>query len=696
MLISLYAQTLKIMIIDNNKIPVEDAIVNDGYTIQLSDSLGYFRLNTKDKASDYTISKTGFASQTLTKSTLIKRKRIVLKRQNILFDAIHVIEKEEEISSQIRNKEIVRLESVEKKNLNSIADWLNTQQGVQIKGLDLTGEKKTISLGGHSARHTIIMLDGVVLNSAGQDIDLSLLNQENIESIEIIKNNATIEAGTGAIAGLIKIRSKRFANESKIKVSNAFGSFSSLQNAANVTLLDKKMQIDLYYSRQESKNNFIFYNRQLKQNVRRENNSKFQEQFNIIGISTIKNYVFSYNTSFLDYKNYLPGTYNYAQAFAGSYIKGYSFKNTFNMQSQSTENIVYINIDNNKYQNLDSPIPLYRANNKNYQQISGAKSAYKFKLAGIESKNGFEYKNEHFKTDDVLKPSASIPTLKRDTYSAYSSLFKEFSYNLFDINTSASIRTDYTKKFKNNASWRFEQSVNYYAFIPVEFYYNYGTSFSLPSFYDLYWKGDSQTIGNPDLQPEKSKGYRLGIVVGDNPRIEQAFWQNDTKNLIHWFRSLNAWKPSNIAKARIQNYETNIKYDFLSYNTFKLSYTRTIAKDKSLQEDGSHSDFYNKKLIYTPDYQIIAGYVFSYLNFSQNFEYQAIGKQYSTRDQLKLPLASYKKANSHTAYVFKYKSFDLKLISSLYNIFNEKYEIYDYIPEPGFYWQATLNIEKKF
>ena len=79
MLISLYAQTLKIMIIDNNKIPVEDAIVNDGYTIQLSDSLGYFRLNTKDKASDYTISKTGFASQTLTKSTLIKRKRIVLK-----------------------------------------------------------------------------------------------------------------------------------------------------------------------------------------------------------------------------------------------------------------------------------------------------------------------------------------------------------------------------------------------------------------------------------------------------------------------------------------------------------------------------------------------------------------------------------------------------------------------------------------
>ena len=182
MLISLYAQTLKIMIIDNNKIPVEDAIVNDGYTIQLSDSLGYFRLNTKDKASDYTISKTGFASQTLTKSTLIKRKRIVLKRQNILFDAIHVIEKEEEISSQIRNKEIVRLESVEKKNLTSIADWLNTQQGVQIKGLDLTGEKKTISLE-DILRHTIIMLDGVVLNSAGQDIDLSLLSIKKILSL---------------------------------------------------------------------------------------------------------------------------------------------------------------------------------------------------------------------------------------------------------------------------------------------------------------------------------------------------------------------------------------------------------------------------------------------------------------------------------------------------------------------------------
>ncbi|HPY95775.1 MAG TPA: TonB-dependent receptor [Candidatus Cloacimonadota bacterium] len=694
--LNIIAQTIRVRVEGENNKPLNDVIINNGTYIQMTDSLGYFKVNRQEKAKDYTLSKTGYKALRVTKDYIINRKIVYLKRENFLLETINVTAKEEEISSQIRHKETINIDSVENKNLNSIADWLNNQQGIQIKGLDLIGEKKTLSLGGHSSRHTIIMLDGVVLNPTGQDIDLSTINQDNIESVEIIKNNASIEAGSGAIAGLIKIRSKRLTEENKVQVNNSFGSFNSIKNSINATILSERSQLEIQYSRQESENDFRFYNRQTKTDQTRENNNKFQEQLNVGGFIAMRDITIKARMSVIDYKNYLPGTYNYAQAFAGSFIKGYSFKNTINIISNKTEAIIYSNLENNNYQNLKSPILMYKADNKNYQQISGAKMTLMQSVFGFENKSGIEYKNEQFKTKDILKPSASISLLNRNTYSAYASFSKDLEYDLFDFNSSYSIRNDYSESFKNNVSWRFEQGIKYYSFIQTEVFFNYGTSYSLPSFYDLYWKGDSQTVGNPDLKPESSNGYRLGIKLGDNPSLEQAYWKNDTKNLIHWFRSLTAWKPTNIANAEIQNFETRFNYSFLQHHTFTIAYTKTITKDKSLKDDGSHGDFYNKSLIYTPEYRLFANYIFSFYSFNQNLELLSTGKQYSTRDQLKPPLPDYTCVNSHTSYMYNYKSYNFKFIGSLNNIFNEKYEIYDYIPEPGFNWQISLNIEKKY
>ncbi len=697
--ISLIASNIRIKITDQSNLPIADAIISHGSGIQMSDSLGYFTLKQNQKLNEYKISKAGYKSLTVTETDLFKNKRVVLKRNKILMNSIYVKAKEEEITQQIRSGELIRIDNVNNKSLNSVADWLNTQQGLEIKGLELSGEKKTLSLGGHSSRHTVIMLDGIILNPTGQDVDLSMINNDRIESVEVIKNNAGIESGAGGIAGIIKIRSKRFSDESKLSVNSSAGSFNSIKNTMNFNTSINSSQLDLSYSLQKTDNDFPFYNRQLKKEDIRHNNNKFQQQFSLGLMIPINGYFADYQCNYMTYKNNLPGTYNYSQAFAGSFIKGYSLKNILNIKSSlfkaTQEMILYSNTDRNNYQNLKTSIPFYHANTRNYQQVTGAKLALMIPFFSFENRNGLEYKNERFESTDILKPTAGIPMLTRDTYSGYTGLSKEIDYQLFELISQASVRMDYTKEFKNNYSWRIEQIIKYYASIPVEIYFNYGSSFSLPSFYDLYWKGDSQTAGNPDLKPETSIGYRTGLKIGDNPSIEQSYWKNDTRNLIYWFRSLTAWKPGNITDAKIQNFETQIKYCFLKYNHITASYNRTIAKDKSLREDGSPADFYNKFLIYTPEYQWKLSYNLSYHWLSQTMEYQATGKQYSTRDQIKAPLPSYEKWDSHTSVSYHFNAYEINLISSLYNIFDENYEIYDYIPEPGYHWQIMLKIQRK-
>lgn len=692
----LSAASIRMQVVNSQNIGISDVIITDGHYIVMSDSLGYFYINQQQTSTEYQISKMGFKGVTATYKEMLKNKKIILKQHKYQMKAINVIAKEEEISQQIRSGEIIKIDNVNHKNLNSMADWLNNQQGLQVKGLDLGGEKKTLSIGGHSSRHTIVMLDGIILNPTGQDVDLSLINNDRIESIEIIKNNAGIESGAGGIAGIIKIRSKKFNEQNKISISSSTGSFDSSKYTFNLISGIKKSKLNLSYSIQKTDNDFTFYNRQLKKEDIRKNNHKEQQQLSLGSQIHLSNLMVDYQFNYLNYNNNLPGTYNYSQAFAGSNIKGYSVKNSVNLKSNffdsSQEWLVYSNTDRNNYKNLKTSIPLYHADTRNFQRINGAKASFLKSFPIIDLRHGIEFKTECFESKDKLKPSAGIPLLSRETYSAYISFSKENEYQLFDFRSQASTRMDYNKEFKTNLSWRLEQNIKYHTFVSTEFYINYGTSFSLPSFYDLYWKGDSQTTGNPDLKPETSAGYRTGVRIGENPSFEQSYWKNNTKDLIYWFRSLKAWKPGNITDAEIQNFESLFKYKFFKLNTISLSYNRTIAKDKSKNPDGSNADFYNKDLIYTPTYQWKASYLLNSKYLTQTIEYQATGKQFSTRDQLKKPLSAYEKWDSHTSLTWVTYGFDFNLISSFYNILNESYEIYDYIPEPGFHWQIMLKI----
>jgi vitamin B12 transporter len=99
---------------------------------------------------------------------------------------------------------------------------------------------------------------------------------------------------------------------------------------------------------------------------------------------------------------------------------------------------------------------------------------------------------------------------------------------------------------------------------------NLGTGFRAPTISDLYFPGAE----NPDLQPEQSTGWDLGVeqpLLGGRMQVGAAWFNNDFENLITW--SSLSFSMENVAEARTAGLEVFLKWLPSANLTVDGSYT---------------------------------------------------------------------------------------------------------------------------
>src|SRR5690606_19827329 len=86
----------------------------------------------------------------------------------------------------------------------------------------------------------------------------------------------------------------------------------------------------------------------------------------------------------------------------------------------------------------------------------------------------------------------------------------------------------------------------------------YGTAYRAPTFNDLYYPLTKGMEGNPDLQPEESESYEIGIR-GSHGWGEWNInaYENQIEDLIVWAGS-SPMRPENVDVARIRGIETSV------------------------------------------------------------------------------------------------------------------------------------------
>ncbi|MCG3144974.1 MAG: Vitamin B12 transporter BtuB [Gammaproteobacteria bacterium] len=104
---------------------------------------------------------------------------------------------------------VISREQIDARGAADVADVLRGYGGVQVSDLFGDGSRPTISLrgfGGNAQNNTLIMVDGRRLNNSDQGApDLSTIQLQDVERIEIVQGSAATLYGDQAVGGVINI-----------------------------------------------------------------------------------------------------------------------------------------------------------------------------------------------------------------------------------------------------------------------------------------------------------------------------------------------------------------------------------------------------------------------------------------------------------------------------------------------------------
>lgn len=106
-------------------------------------------------------------------------------------------------STVLASMSVVTKADIEKLNVTSALDVLKTLPGVEVNTQGGKGQVSSIFLRGTSSKHTLVLVDGVKINSAtAGGASLGLIPAFAIEQIEVVRGPRAAIYGSDAIGGL--------------------------------------------------------------------------------------------------------------------------------------------------------------------------------------------------------------------------------------------------------------------------------------------------------------------------------------------------------------------------------------------------------------------------------------------------------------------------------------------------------------
>ena len=161
--------------------------------------------------------------------------------------------------------ELINSKKILSTNGNRLPEIIKNFSTIQLKSYGLTPQLQSISLNGLGAQHTLVLMDGVRLNSTqNSQVDLSIIPLENIERIEVLNNGVSSIYGSDAIGGMINIISKNrhlisSGKNYQANFSLSKGSFDTEKYSLNLTGQTSDFNLTVYYNNEISKGNFEYY-----------------------------------------------------------------------------------------------------------------------------------------------------------------------------------------------------------------------------------------------------------------------------------------------------------------------------------------------------------------------------------------------------------------------------------------------------
>ncbi len=450
------------------------------------------------------------------------------------------------VTEALRNVTIITAEEIERGGQLTLAQVLQQFGGLEMVSNGGHGNASSIFIRGANAAHTLVLVDGIRLQSATvgttafENIPLA-----QIERIEIVPGPASSLYGSDAIGGVIQIFTKSRRGTPSAEVTASLGSYATraLKGAASATLGSTDFTLS----------------------------AGFLETDN-----------FNVTKPTISFGRFNPDD----DAYRNTNFSG-KLAHRFNLQHEAGASVFYsegeAHFDSGPTTDnrTDQKLAVYSVYSRN--QLGGAwQSLVRLGASRDDSASLGGATVSKFRTDQgqatwqntfTLAKGASLVAgveyLKQevDTTTAYAvtrrtikSAFAGLNGDHGNHGVQASARRDDNSQFgaPTTGSLAYGYRITPQARVRA----GYGTAFHAPSFNDLYFPG----FGNPDVKPERSRSREVGFdYQASRQRFTATYFENRVTDLIVFvFNPVTASsRPENVSRARIRGTELSYSGRFL-------------------------------------------------------------------------------------------------------------------------------------
>ena len=514
---------------------------------------------------------------------------------------------------------LIKKEDIEKTTARYVDDVLRNEAGIDVdrgKG-GLSSPSTHVRMRGFShGRAVVVMRDGVPINRAicgGAKWDE--IPVDIVEKIEVVRGTGSSLYGSGAMGGVINIFTKQPEKKLKVTLEEGYGTYNTWEsNTAVSGPLGENFGYVLSYNHLET-DGFIPYcgtdavfRKASIDNYREADNVFAKLVYDIDDASSL-----SLTHSYWDDEVSMGRKYNHMDLERNRTILGYKKEGeTFNI----TANLFYLDEEFVSY--MDHK--MYDSCNKLAQvrHRPGKDTGFNLSLSFPLTENqifttGIDYRWAKMK--DIVegkfakpKPPKGIQFKdgeeKAEGKQHRASLFLEDEINFDKLMLNLSVRNDWYKsydgyhykkvagtveedrEYSSKDDWEFNPKIGavYHLSEATTLRGSIGRAFQMPYLYSLYATTEcppgKENVGNPDLDPEYTIGYELGIdqKIGENATIRLTGFYNDIDDYMetpYWKTASGRkqYKWSNIDEVETAGIELEGEYKVTDNLSLFANYT---------------------------------------------------------------------------------------------------------------------------
>jgi iron complex outermembrane receptor protein len=691
----LFAQEVSGYVFDSNNSPLAD--VNISITeLQIgtvTSSKGYFQISGLDSRK-YILVFSSLGYKTVSIEVNLKKKSklnfdVILEPEVFITDEI-VIGAEKNLEESvldipIRTK-ILNISEIDNAPAISISKIFEGISGVNVyseAGMFSSTVVSLRGLGGKSQSGTLVVVDGSPVNkSDAGSVDWSMIDKDNISTVEVIKGPGSVIFGSNAMGGIINITTRKPKEAFNASISSSYGTYNTYDSKLRLSGVTENSK--LYWK------SFLSY-RSSDGYVNTPDEMIAENDIIVVPIFLNEMIVSGFIGYKLNNKNYLEFSMNYFDNQKGRGVKIYednganTQRNTIHSYLRYRGNFGNFRIFANAfvlYENYfrlneyysDGEYALYEI--KSDRVENGGKIIAQYNLSenaeldfGAEIREGSVNGSDiYYTSTDVIHNSGNL-----DIYSGFAQIkfnfFKEkitlvpgirFDHAVFSDAEFSIENPSYSIEYLSEFQFVSDESVNWSSFSPkislnysvsknVDLYASVARGFRAPVLDDLCRSDQVRTgfrVANPEITPEYLNSFETGVdfKLKEKVYLGVSGYYNIGKDFMYLLStgdSVNMgytispiYQTSNIGEVRIYGIETDVNYHLnKKLNLFaNYTYNQSLISEFVVNPDGAGKDLTGKYLTDVPTHKVAGGFtVFTpYVNVSAFANY--IGERWINDD----------------------------------------------------------------